>query len=71
MNKGIVIAIIVGIGIIAIIAGSSLNFATDNNSVIEDTIENESIPTEEIIEPKKTGTNFSVELSESVGLKTP
>lgn len=65
MNKSVVIGIIVGIIIIGI--GITVSLSSTNN--------NEQIPeTDKEIEPievPQTGKNITVELSESIGLKTP
>lgn len=72
MNKGVVIGVTLVIIIVGIIGVTSLNFEASDNSVVEDIVENESIPIEEIIsEPEKEGRDLSVELTESVGLKSP
>lgn len=65
MNKSVIIGIIVGIIIIGI--GITVSLSSTNN--------NEQIPeTDKEIEPievPQTGKNITVELSESIGLKTP
>ena len=73
MNKGIVIGIIIVIIIAAIIgAASSLNSETSDDSSIDNILEEESIPAEEISpEPENTGRDLSVELSENVGIASP
>lgn len=73
MNKGIVIGIIIVIIISTIIgAASSLNLETNENSSIDNIVEDESIPAEETIpESENTGRDISVELSENMGLKSP
>jgi hypothetical protein len=73
VNKGIVIGIIIVIIITAIIgAASSSNLETSDDSSIDNIPEGESIPAEEITpEPENTGRDFSVELSESVGIASP
>ena len=59
MNKGVIIAIVFGIIVIGIIALNSINFESNN------------IPDEEIVsETQTTGRSLSVELSESVGLRS-
>lgn len=83
MNKGVVIGVILVIIIVGIIGVTSLNFEASDNSVVEDIVETESISIEEIVEtesipieeiisePEKEGRDLSVELTESVGLKSP
>lgn len=65
MNKSVIIGIIVGIVIIGI--GITVSLSSTNN--------NEQIPeTDKEIEPievPQTGKNITIELSESIGLKTP
>lgn len=65
MNKSVIIGIIVGIVIIGI--GITVSLSSTNS--------NEQIPeTDKEIEPievPQTGKNITVELSESIGLKTP
>lgn len=63
MNKSIIIGIIIviiGIGVIVTLS------STNNNKQISE-IDEEIIP----IEIPQTGKNISIELSESIGLKTP
>jgi hypothetical protein len=73
VNKGIVIGIIIVIIISTIIgAASSLNLETNENSSIDNIVEDESITAEETIpESENTGRDISVELSENMGLKSP
>ena len=72
MNKGIIIGIIFAIFIVAFIAVNSLNFETYDDSFVEDIVEDESTPVEEIIsESENTGRDLTVELSESVGISSP
>jgi len=71
MNK--TTGVIIGVGIIAIGIGIvfSLSSSEQNNAeVIEDTPSLES-NTDEIVleEPKSSGTEFSVELTEKIGIK--
>lgn len=65
MNKSVIIGIIVGIVIIGIGITVSLS-STNNNGQIPET-DKEIEP----IEMPQTGKNITVELSESIGLKTP
>lgn len=65
MNKSVIIGIIVGIVIIGIGITVSLSSTNDNEQISE--IEKEIEP----IEVPQTGKNITVELSESIGLKTP
>ena len=65
MNKSVIIGIIVGIVIIGIGITVSLS-STNNNEQISET-DKEIEP----IEAPQTGKNITVELSESIGLKTP
>jgi len=72
-----------GIGIAIVIIGaiigvaysmSSSNTSEDNLPTVEEIILDESISVKEEIvseEPEQTGNDFSVELTESIGLKTP
>jgi CHASE3 domain sensor protein len=73
VNKGIILGIIIVIIIVAIIgAASSLNLETNENSSIDNIVEDESITAEETIpESENTGRDISVELSENMGLKSP
>ncbi len=75
MNKagGIGVIIVVIIGIIIVTAAISMDSTEDNDSVFEETQLGESIPIEEseIEVVEETGEDFSVEFTESVGLKTP
>ena len=65
MNKSVIIGIIVGIVIIGIGITVSLS-STNNNEQISE-IDKEIEP----IEEPQTGKNITIELSESIGLKTP
>lgn len=65
MNKSVIIGIIVGIIIIGIGITVSLS-STNNNEQISET-DKEIEP----IEVPQTGKNITIELSESIGLKTP
>jgi len=65
VNKSVIIGIIVGIVIIGIGITVSLS-STNNNGQIPET-DKEIEP----IEMPQTGKNITVELSESIGLKTP
>ena len=75
MNKaagiGAIVAVI--IGIIIVTAAFSMDSTEDNDSALEETQLGESIPIEEseIKVVEETGEDFSVEFTESVGLKTP
>ncbi len=81
MNKaagiGAIVAVIIGIIIVSAIF--SMDSTKDNDSALEETQLGESIPVEESeveetveeSEVEETGKNFSVEFTESVGLKTP
>jgi len=73
MKKGIVIGIIVVIIIAAIIVvSSSLNLESYDDSSIDNAVEDESIPIEEIVsESETTGRNLSVDLTENMGLSSP
>jgi len=71
MNKGVIIGVISAIIIIGIIGVTSLNFEASDNSVVEDIVGIESIPTEEIISEEEKGRELSVDLTESVGLQSP
>jgi len=71
MNKIVAIGVISAIIIVVIIGVTSLNFEASDNSVVEGIVENESIPTEEVISEEEKGKELSVELTESVGLKSP
>lgn len=81
MNKTAVIGAILAviIGIIIVSAAISMDSTEDNDSTLEETQLGESIPVEESeveetveeSEVEETGKNFSVEFTESVGLKTP
>ncbi len=81
MNKTAVIGAIVAviIGIIIVSAAISMDSTKDNDSVLEEAQLGESIPVgesevEETVvesEVEETGKDFSVEFTESVGLKTP
>jgi hypothetical protein len=64
VNKSVIIGIIVGIVIIGI--GITVSLSTNNNEQIPET-DKEIEP----IEVPQTGKNITVELSESIGLKTP
>lgn len=65
MNKSVIIGIIVGIVIIGIGITVSLSSTNSNGQISE--IEKEIEP----IEVPQTGKNITIELSESIGLKTP
>lgn len=65
MNKSVILGIIVGIIIIGIGITVSLS-STNNNEQISET-DKEIEP----IEVPQTGKNITIELSESIGLKTP
>ncbi len=84
MNKaagiGAIVAVIIGIIIVS--AAFSMDSTEDNDSALEETQLGESIPIEEseieVVEEtveeseiEETGEDFSVEFTESVGLKTP
>ncbi len=75
MNKaagiGAIVAVI--IGIIIVTAAFSMDSTEDNDSAFEEILIEESIPVEEseIEVVEETGEDFSVEFTESVGLKTP
>ncbi len=84
MNKaagiGAIVAVI--IGIIIVTAAFSMDSTEDNDSASEEILIEESIPVEEseievveetVVESEveETGKDFSVEFTESVGLKTP
>ena len=72
MNKGMVIGVTLAIIIVGVVGVISLNFEASDNFVVEDIVEKESVPVEEIIsEPEKKGRELSVELTESVGIKSP
>ena len=81
MNKTAVIGAILAviIGIIIASAAISMDSTEDNDSVLEEAQLGESIPVEEseieetVVESEveETGKDFSVEFTESVGLKTP
>ena len=81
MNKTAVIGVILAviIGIIIVSAAISMDSTEDNDSVLEEAQLGESIPVEEseieetVVESEveETGKDFSVEFTESVGLKTP
>ena len=75
MNKaaGIGVIIVIIIGIIIVSAIFSMDSTEDNNSASEEILIEESIPVEEseIEVVEETGEDFSVEFTESVGLKTP
>jgi hypothetical protein len=74
---GAIVAVI--IGIIIVTAAFSMDSTEDNDSALEETQLGESIPVEEseveVVEEsevvEETGEDFSVEFTESVGLKTP
>jgi hypothetical protein len=68
---GAIVAVI--IGIIIVTAAFSMDSTEDNDSALEETQLGESIPIEEseIKVVEETGEDFSVEFTESVGLKTP
>ena len=68
---GAIVAVI--IGIIIVTAAFSMDSTEDNDSALEETQLGESIPIEEseIEVVEETGEDFSVEFTESVGLKTP
>ncbi|MCV0413242.1 hypothetical protein [Nitrosarchaeum sp.] len=63
MNKSVIIGIIVGIVIIGI--GITVSSTNNNEQITEDDKEIEPI------EVPQTGKNITIELSESIGLKTP
>ena len=75
MNKaagiGAIVAVIIGIIIVSAIF--SMDSTEDNDSASEEILIEESIPVEEseIEVVEETGEDFSVEFTESVGLKTP
>ena len=81
MNKagGIGVIIVVIIGLIIATAAISMDSTEDKDSALEETQLEESIPIEEseveVVEEseveEETGEDFSVEFTESVGLKTP
>ena len=81
MNKsgGIGVIIVVIIGLIIVTAAISMDSTEDKDSALEETQLEESIPVEEseveVVEEseveEETGEDFSVEFTESVGLKTP
>ncbi len=81
VNKagGIGVIIVVIIGLIIATAAISMDSTEDKDSALEETQLEESIPIEEsevevVEEPEveeETGEDFSVEFTESVGLKTP
>jgi len=81
VNKTVVIGAILAviIGIIVVSAAISMDLTEDNDSALEETQLGESIPVgesevEETVvesEVEETGKDFSVEFTESVGLKTP
>jgi hypothetical protein len=68
---GAIVAVI--IGIIIVTAAFSMDSTEDNDSASEEILIEESIPVEEseIEVVEETGEDFSVEFTESVGLKTP
>ncbi len=68
---GAIVAVIIGIIIVSAIF--SMDSTEDNNSASEEILIEESIPVEEseIEVVEETGEDFSVEFTESVGLKTP
>jgi len=84
---GIGVIIVVIIGLIIVTAAISMDSTEDKDSALEETQLEESIPIEEsevevveesevevVEEPEveeETGEDFSVEFTESVGLKTP
>jgi len=62
MNKGVIIGIIIAIAIIGVISSSL--FSSENLPDVNDA-------TDEIIEePEPTGRSISIELKESVGMKS-
>ncbi|EGP94713.1 hypothetical protein [Nitrosarchaeum koreense] len=63
MNKSVIIGIIVGIVIIGIGITISLSSTNNNGQISEIEIEPIEVP--------QTGKNITIELSESIGLKTP
>lgn len=65
MNKSVIIGIIVGIVIIGIGITVSLSSTNSNEQIPE--MDKEIEP----IEVPQTGKNITIELSESIGLKTP
>ncbi|QLH10129.1 hypothetical protein [Nitrosarchaeum sp. AC2] len=65
MNKSVIIGIIVGIVIIGIGITVSLSSTNSNGQIPETDKETEPI------EVPQTGKNITIELSESIGLKTP
>ena len=81
VNKagGIGVIIVVIIGLIIVTAAISMDSTEDKDSALEETQLEESIPIEEseveVVEEseveEETGEDFSVEFTESVGLKTP
>ncbi len=81
VNKagGIGVIIVVIIGLIIVTAAISMDSTEDKDSALEETQLEESIPVEEseveVVEEseveEETGEDFSVEFTESVGLKTP
>ena len=77
MNKagGVGIGIVIIVVIIGVVYSmSSSNTSEDNLPTVEEIILDESISVEGEIaseEPEQTGNDFSVEFSESIGLKTP
>jgi hypothetical protein len=68
---GAIVAVIIGIIIVSAIF--SMDSTEDNDSASEEILIEESIPVEEseIEVVEETGEDFSVEFTESVGLKTP
>jgi hypothetical protein len=68
---GAIVAVIIGIIIVS--AAFSMDSTEDNDSASEEILIEESIPVKEseIEVVEETGEDFSVEFTESVGLKTP
>lgn len=69
MNKIIIvviIAVIIGIGVAA---SSMVNTDEETIQVENEIVLQETVPVEEVVE--ETGKSLSVELTESIGLKTP
>lgn len=69
MNKIIIvviIAVIIGIGVTA---SSMVNTDEETIQVENEIVLQETVPVEEVVE--ETGKSLSVELTESIGLKTP
>ena len=70
MNKGVIIGIVFGIIVIGIIAFNSIDFESNNIPVEEIVSETQTTGEEIVSETQTTGRNLSVELSESVGLRS-